>query len=80
MKIVHRNPLPPLLSDPLDHAGELDNSRSLVNPKETMGAWVATVASAIAGHVHYLGAYEGVQVTNLIWKGLNFVTTLFQKY
>ena len=45
-----------------------------------MGAWVATAASAIASHVHYPSAYEGVQVTNLIWQGLKFVTTLFQKY
>ena len=66
VKIVHRNPLLPLLSDPLDPAGEPDNSRSLVNLKETMGAWVATAVSAIASHVHYPGAYEGVQVTNLI--------------
>ena len=80
VKIVHRNLLLWLLSDPLDHAGEPDNSRSLVNPKETMGAWVSTAASAIASHVHYPGAYEGVQVTNLIWKGLNFVTTRFWKY
>ena len=80
VKIVHRNLLLPLLSNPLDHAGEPDNSRFLVNPKETMGTWVATAAGAIASHVHYLGAYEGVEVTNLIHKGLNFVTTLFQKY
>ena len=80
VEIVHRNLLLPLLSDPLDHAGELDNSRSLVDPKESMGAQVATTASAIASHVHYLGAYEGIQVTNLIQKELNFVTTLFQKY
>ena len=80
MKIVHRNLLLSLLSDRLDHAGELDNSRSLVDPKETMGAWVAIAVSAIASHVHYLGAHEGVEVTNLIWKRLNFVTTLFQKY
>ena len=45
-----------------------------------MGAGVATATSVIASHVHYLGAYEEVGVTNLIWKGLNFVTTLFQKY
>ena len=68
MKIVHRNLLLPLLSHPLDCAGELDNSRSLANLKETMGAWVATAVSAIASHVHNLGAYEGVQVTNLIQK------------
>ena len=80
VKIVHRNLLLPLLSDPLDHACELDKSRSLVNPRKTMGAWVAIAASTIASHVHYLGAYEGVQVTNLFQKGLNFVTTLFWKY
>ena len=80
MKIVHRNLLLPLLSDPLDHAGAPDNNRSLVNPKETMGTWVATAASAIASHVHYPGAYEGVQATNIIQKRLNFVTTLFWKY
>ena len=80
VKIIHRNLLLPLLSDPLDSAGELNNSRSLVNPKETMGAWVSTAVNATASHVQYLGAYEGVQVTNLIWNGLNFVTTLFQKY
>ena len=80
MKIVHRNLLLPLLSNPLYHAGEPDNSRSLVDLKETMGAQVATAASAIASHVHYPGAYETVWVTNLIQKGLNFVTTLFWKY
>ena len=80
MKIVHRNLLLPLSSNPLDHAGEPDNSRSLVNLKETMGTWVATAVSAIASHVHNLGAYEGLQVTNLIQKGLKFVTTLFWKY
>ena len=80
MKIVHRNLLLSLLSDPLDRTGEPDNSRSLVDLKETMGAWVATAVSAIASHVHYPGAYEGVQVTSLILKGLNFVTTLFQKF
>ena len=80
MTIVYRNLFLPLLSNPLDSAGEQDNSRSLVDLKETMGAQVATTASAIASHVHYWGAYEGVQVTNLIQKGLNFATTLFWKY
>ena len=80
VKMVHRNLLLPLLSEPLDHAGELDNSRSLANPKETMGAQVAIVASAIASHVQNLSAYEGVQVTNMIQKGLKFVATLFWKW
>ena len=79
LKMVHRNLLLPLLSSPLDHAGELDNSRSLANLKETMGTKVAIVASAIASHVHNLGVYEGVQVTNMIQKGLKFVATLFWK-
>ena len=68
VKIVHRNLLLPLLSDPLDCTGAADNNRSLVNPKETMGTWVATAASAIASHMHYLSPYEGVQATNIIWK------------
>ena len=80
MKIVHRNLLLPLLSNPLDHTGELDNSRSLANPKESIDTQGATAASAIASHVHNLGAYEGVQVTNLIQMELKFVTTLFWKY
>ena len=76
MKIVHRNLLLPLLSDPLDHTGEPDNSRFLANPKETMGTQVAIAVNAMASHVHNLCAYEGEQVTNLILKGLKFVTTL----
>ena len=59
VKMVHRNLLLPLLSNPLDHAGELDNSRSLVDPTKTMGEQVAIAASAIASHVHDLVAYEG---------------------
>ena len=80
VKIVHRNLLLPPLSNPLDHAGAQDNTRSLVNLKETMGTQVATAVGAIASHVYYLGAYEGVQATNIIWKVLNFVTSLFWKY
>ena len=80
VKLVHRNLLLPLLSDPLDCTGELDNSKSVVNPKETMGTQVAIVVSAIASHVQNLSAYEGAQVTNMLQKGLNFVTALFQKF
>ena len=77
-KVVHRNLLLPLFSDPLDQTSEQDN-KSPVDPKETMSTQVAIVASAIASHVHNLSAYEGVQVTNMIQKGLKFVTTLFWK-
>ena len=58
VKIVHRNLLVLLLSNPLDCAGEPNNSRSLANLKETMGAWVATAVSAIASHMHYPGVPE----------------------
>ena len=49
--MVHRNLLLPLLFNPLDCAGELDNSRSLADPKDTIGKQVAIVASAIASHM-----------------------------
>ena len=77
--MVHRNLLLPLLCNPLDHAGELENSRSLVDPKETMGTQVAIAASAIASHVQNVSVYEGAQVTNMIQKVLKLVTALFQK-
>ena len=44
-----------------------------------MGTQVAIAVRAIASHVHNLGAYEGVQITNMIQKGLKFVTALFWK-
>ena len=79
VKMAHSNLLLPLLSDPLDCAGEPDNSRSRASPKEIIGTQVAIAVSTIASHVHNLGAYEGVQATNMIQKGLKFVTTLFWK-
>ena len=80
VNIVHRNLLLPPFSDPLDQTSELDNNRSLVDPKETMGTQVAIVVSAISSHVHTLSAYEGAQVTNMFQRGLEFVTAQFQKY
>ena len=80
VKIVHRNLLLPLFSNPLDQTGEPDNSRSLVDPKETRGTWVAIAVSPIASYVHNLSAYEGAQVRNMFQRGLKFVTALFQKY
>ena len=80
VKIVHRNLLLPLFSDPSDHTGELDSNRSPVDPKETMGTQVAIIVSAIASHVHNLSAYEGSWVTNMFQRGLQYVTALFQKY
>ena len=58
VKMVHRNLLLPLLSEPLDHAGDPDNSWSLADPKKTMDTQVAIAVSAIASHVQNLSAYE----------------------
>ena len=80
MKIVHRNLLLPLFSNPLDISSELDNSRSLFDPKETMSTQVSAAVSAIVSHVHNLSAYEGAQVTNVFQMGMKFVTALFWKY
>ena len=51
VKMVHRNLLLPFLSEPLDCAGEPDNSSSLADSKEIMGTQVTMVASAIASHM-----------------------------
>ena len=78
-KVVHRNLLPTLFSDPLDQTSEQD-SKSLVDPKETIGTQVVIVVSAIASHVHNLSTCEGTQVTNLFQRGLEYVTALFWKH
>ena len=79
MKVVHRNLLLPLFSDPLDQTSEQE-SESLVDPKETIGTQVAIVVSAITSHVHNLSTCEGTQVTNLFQRGLEYVTALFWKH
>ena len=72
-KVVHRNLLLPLFSDPSDRTSEQEN-KSLVDPQ------VAIVMSAIASHVHNPSACEGAQVTNMFQRGLDYVTALFQKH
>ena len=79
VKIVHRNLLQPLFSDPSDQIYEHD-SKSLVDPKETISTQVVIVAGAIASHVHNLSACEGAQVTNMFQMGLDYVTALFWKH
>ena len=78
-KVVHRNLLLPLFSDPLDQTSEQDN-KSPVDPKETMSTKVAFVVSVIASNVHNLSACEGAQVTHMFQRGLDYVTALFQKH
>ena len=67
-KVVHRNLLLPLFSDPVDQTKE-QNSRSLIDPKETIGTQVAIVTGAIDSHVHSLSTCERAQVTNMFPKG-----------
>ena len=69
VKIVHRNLLLPLFSDPFDQTGELVNNNSPVDPKETMSTQVAVVVSAFVSHVHNLSTYERAQVTNMFQRG-----------
>ena len=78
-EVVHRNLLLPLFSDPLDQTSEQD-SRSLVDPKETIGIQVAIVVGAIASHMHNLSTCEEAQVTNMFQRGLDYVSALFQKH
>ena len=75
-KVVHKNLLLPLFSDPLDQTSKQD-SKSLVGPKETIGTQVVILVSAIASHVHNLGTCEGAQVTNLFQRRLEYVSALF---
>ena len=69
----------PLFSDPLDQTSEQD-SKSLVDQKETISTQVTIVAGAIASHVHNLSTCEGAQVTNMFKRGLDYVTALFWKH
>ena len=79
VKIVHRNLLLPLFSDPSDQTSEQD-SKSLIDPKETISAQVVIAVGAIASQVHNLSACEGAQVTNMFQRGMEYVTALFQKH
>ena len=74
-KVVHRNLLPPLFSDPSDETSELD-IKSVVD--ETVSTQVVITAGAITNHVHNLSTYGRAWVTNMFQRGLEFVTTLFE--
>ena len=79
-KVVHRNLLLPLFSDPLDQTSEQD-SGSLADPKEIIGTQVVIEASAIASHVYNLSTCEGAWATNLFQRGeLEYVAALFWKH
>ena len=75
MKVVHRNLLLPLFSDPSDQTSELDN-KSMVS--QTVSTQVVIAAGAIASHVDTLSTYGRTQVTNMFQRGLEFVTALLE--
>ena len=62
MKVVHRNLLLPLFSDPSDQTNESD-TKSMVD--EIVSAQEAITKGAIASHVHNLGTYSTAQVINM---------------
>ena len=75
MKVVHRNLLLPLFSDPSDQSSKSD-TESMVD--QTASTQEATVKGAFANHVHNLSTYGRAQVTNMFQRGLEFVTALFE--
>ena len=75
MKVVHRNLLLPLFSDPSDHTSKLDN-KCMVD--QTVSAQEVIAVGAVTSHVHNLGTHSRAQVTNMFQRGLEFVTALFQ--
>ena len=75
MKVVHRNLLLLLFSDPSDQTSKLD-TKSMVD--QTVSAQEAIAKGAITSHVHNLGNYSRAQVTNMFQRGLEFVTALFE--
>ena len=70
MKVVHRNILLPLFSDPSDQTSKLD-TKSTVD--QTVSAQEAIVKGVIACHVHILGTYGRAWVTNMFQRGLSLL-------
>ena len=75
MKLVYRNLLLPLFSDPSDQTSKQD-SKSLVD--QTVGTQEIIVMSAVISHTHNLSIYGRAWVSNIFQKGLEFVTALFK--
>ena len=61
-KVVHRNLLLPLFSDPSDHTSEL-GSTSVVYQTVSMHEVIAV--DAVVSHVQNMGACSRAQVTNM---------------
>ena len=74
-KVVHRNCLLPLFSDPSDQTSKLD-TKSMVD--QTVGTQVVIAVGAVTSHVHNLSTCGRAWVTDMIQRGLKFVTALFE--
>ena len=75
MKVVYRNLLLPLFSDPSDHTSKSD-TKSVFD--QTMSMHEIIAVGVIASHVQNMGAYSRAWVTNMFQRGLQFVTALFE--
>ena len=75
MKVVHRNLLLPLFSDPSDHTNEPD-TKSMVD--QTVSTHGVIVVGAVTSHVQNMSVYSRAQVMNIFQQGLEFVTALFE--
>ena len=75
MKVVLRNLLLPLFSDPSDQASKSD-PKSMVD--QTVSTQEVIVAGAVASQVHNLSTYGKAWVTNMFQRGLEFVRALFE--
>ena len=75
MKVVHRNLLLPLFSDPSDHTSEL-NTKSVFD--QTVSTHEVIAANVGGSHVQNMSAYSKAWVTSMFQQGLEFVTVLFE--
>ena len=65
MKVVHRNILLPLFSDPSDHTSESD-TKSMVD--HTVSTHEVIAVGVIASHVQYMGTYSRAWITKHVSK------------
>ena len=66
IKVVHRNLLLPLFSDPSDNTSESD-TKSMVDQTVSMHEVIAV--GVIASHVQSMGTYSRARVTNMFQRG-----------
>ena len=75
MKVVHRNLLLPLFSDPSEHTSESD-TKSVVD--QTVSTHEVIAAGVVTSHVQNMSAYSRAWVANMFQQGLEFGTALFE--